>query len=91
MLVVRFQGVGDRTAAEALNGLDLNVPRERLPEPETDEFYHADLIGLAAVTPAGAPLGTIVAVPNYGAGDLLENCATAGADSAHPLHARCRA
>ena len=72
MLVVRFQGVGDRSAAEALNGLDLSVPRDRLPEPEADEFYHADLIGLAAVTPGGAPLGTIVAVPNYGAGDLLE-------------------
>ena len=72
MLVVRFEGVGDRNAAEALNGLDLTVPRERLPEPEEDEFYHADLIGLAAVTPDGSPLGTVVAVPNYGAGDLLE-------------------
>ncbi len=72
MLVVRFQGVDDRNAAEALNGLDLSVPRERLPAPEADEFYHADLIGLEAVTPEGAPLGTVIAVPNYGAGDLLE-------------------
>ena len=72
MLVVRFQGIAERSAAEALNGLDLTVPRERLPEPDEDEFYHADLIGLAAVTPSGAPLGTVVAVPNYGAGDLLE-------------------
>ncbi len=72
MLVVRFQGVADRNAAEALNGLELTVPRERLPEPDEDEFYHADLIGLDAVTPSGAPLGTVVAVPNYGAGDLLE-------------------
>jgi 16S rRNA processing protein RimM len=72
MLVVRFAGIGDRNAAEALNGLDLSVPRDRLREPEPDEFYHADLIGLDAVTPAGVPLGTIVAVPNYGAGDLLE-------------------
>jgi 16S rRNA processing protein RimM len=72
MLVVRFEGIADRNAAEALNGLDLSVPRERLPEPEADEFYHADLIGLDAVTPAGAPLGTIIAVPNYGAGDLVE-------------------
>ena len=46
MLVVRFQGVADRNAAEALNGLELSVPRERLPAPEDDEFYHADLIGL---------------------------------------------
>jgi 16S rRNA processing protein RimM len=72
MLVVRFQGIADRNAAEALNGLELTVPRERLPEPDEDEFYHADLIGLDAVTPSGAPLGTVVAVPNYGAGDLLE-------------------
>ncbi len=78
MLVVRFAGIDDRTAAEALNGLELSVPRARLPEPEADEFYHADLIGLAAVTPAGAPLGTIVAVPNYGAGDLLEIAPSAG-------------
>ncbi len=72
MLVVRFEGIDDRNAAETLNGLDLSVPRDRLPEPEADEFYHADLIGLDAVTLAGAPLGTVVAVPNYGAGDLLE-------------------
>lgn len=72
MLVVRFAGIGDRNQAEALNGTDLTVPRERLPEPDDDEFYHADLIGLDAVTPAGVPLGTVVAVPNYGAGDLLE-------------------
>ena len=72
MLVVRFAGIGDRNAAETLNGLELSVPRDRLPEPEADEFYHADLIGLSAVTPAGETLGTVVAVPNYGAGDLLE-------------------
>ncbi len=79
MLVVRFAGVNDRNAAEALTGLDLTVPRERLPEPDADEFYHADLIGLAAVTPDGAPLGTVVAVPNYGAGDLLEIAPSRGA------------
>ena len=72
MLVVRFQGIADRNAAEALTGLDLSVPRERLPEPEAGEFYHADLIGLDALTPDGAPLGKVIAVPNYGAGDLLE-------------------
>ncbi len=72
MLVVRFAGVDDRNTAEALNGIDLTVPRARLPEPEADEFYHTDLIGLDAVTPDGAALGTIIGVPNYGAGDLLE-------------------
>lgn len=72
MLVVRFKGIATRNDAEALNGTELFVARESLPEAGTDEFYHADLIGLAAVTTAGEALGTIVGVPNYGAGDLLE-------------------
>jgi len=72
MLVVRFRGIADRNQAEALNGIELSVPRERLPEAGPDEFYHADLIGLAAVTADGTALGTVIAVPNYGAGDLLE-------------------
>jgi 16S rRNA processing protein RimM len=72
MLVVKFKGIGDRNAAEAVNGLELTVPRDRLPPAEEDEFYHADLVGLAAVTPDGNELGTVVAVHNYGAGDLLE-------------------
>ena len=72
MLVVRFKGLGDRNAAEALNGLELSVPRNRLPPAGEDEFYHADLVGLAAVTHDGTELGTIIAVHNYGAGDLLE-------------------
>jgi len=72
MMVVRLKGVSDRTTAEALNGIELSVPHDRLPPAEEDEFYHADLIGLSAVTAAGEPLGTIVGVPNYGAGDLLE-------------------
>jgi len=71
--VARLKGVGDRTAAEALRNAELYVPRERLPQPaQADEFYHADLIGLAAVDPAGAPLGTVLAVHNFGAGDLVE-------------------
>ena len=72
MLVVRFKGVADRNAAEALNGLELSVPRDRLPPAGDDEYYHADLVGLSAVTRDGASLGTVVAVQNYGAGDLLE-------------------
>ena len=72
MLVVRFKGIADRNAAEALNGIELTVPRDRLPPAGEDEFYHADLIGLAAVTVDGARLGTVIAVENYGAGDLLE-------------------
>jgi 16S rRNA processing protein RimM len=71
-LVVRFTGVTDRTAAESLNGIELSVPRSALGKTDDDEFYHADLIGLAAVSVAGAALGTVIAVQNYGAGDLIE-------------------
>lgn len=79
MLVVRFEGIGDRNAAEALNGLELFVPRDRLPEAEEDEFYHADLVGLAAALPSGEILGTVIAVQNFGAGDLLEIAPPRGA------------
>jgi 16S rRNA processing protein RimM len=73
VVVVRLAGVRDRDAAEALKGKKLFVPREKLPPPdEDDEFYHADLIGLVVVTQDGAPLGRIVAVPDFGAGPLLE-------------------
>jgi 16S rRNA processing protein RimM len=79
MLVVRFKGIADRNAAEALTGIELSVPKEHLPETREGEFYHADLIGLRAVTHAGAPIGVVVAVPNYGAGDLLEIAPPKGA------------
>jgi 16S rRNA processing protein RimM len=72
MLVVRLKGVTDRAAAERLTNLKLYVARARLPQPADDEFYYADLIGLAAVTAAGAPVGTVKALHNFGAGDLLE-------------------
>jgi len=71
--VARLAGIDDRNAAERLTGLKLYVSRERLPPVEDEEtFYHADLIGLAAVTPGGAPLGTVTAIHNFGAGDLVE-------------------
>jgi 16S rRNA processing protein RimM len=79
MLVVRFKGIGDRNAAEALTGIELSVAKEHLPETEEGEFYHADLVGLRAVTSTGAPIGVVVAVPNYGAGDLLEIAPAKGA------------
>lgn len=72
MLVARLKGVSNRDAAERLTNLRLYVARDRLPKPADGEFYHADLIGLAAVTAAGAPFGTVKAVHNFGAGDLLE-------------------
>jgi 16S rRNA processing protein RimM len=81
MLVVRLKGVADRTAAERLTNLRLYVARDRLPEPQDDEFYHTDLIGLAAVTTDDAPFGTIKAVHNFGAGDLLEIAPAAGGNT----------
>jgi 16S rRNA processing protein RimM len=72
MFVVRLKGIRDRNAAEKLTRLDLSVSADRLPAKEEGEFFHADLIGLTAVTPAGAEVGTVIAIPNYGAGDLLE-------------------
>jgi 16S rRNA processing protein RimM len=72
MLVVRVEGVSDRNQAETLNGIELTIPRDRLPAAGEDEFYHADLIGLAAVVKDGAELGTVIAVRNFGAGDILE-------------------
>lgn len=72
-LVARIAGVSDRAAAEKLTNLDLFVPRDRLPKiEEVDTYYHADLIGLAAVTTDGETLGTVTAVHNFGAGDIIE-------------------
>ena len=71
-VVACIAGIEDRTAAEALKGIELYVDRDRLPAAAEGEYYHADLIGLAAVDPDGVRLGEIVAVQNYGAGDLLE-------------------
>jgi 16S rRNA processing protein RimM len=71
-LIARAKEVETREQAEALRGLRLFIPREALPEPEEDEFYHADLIGLAVETPQGERLGRVKAVQNFGAGDLLE-------------------
>ncbi len=85
MLVVRFKGITDRNQAEALNGLDLTVPRDRLPAAAEGEFYHADLVGLTAVLQGGETLGTIIAVPNYGAGDLLEIAPPRGASLLVPF------
>ena len=70
--VARFEGIADRSAAEALRGSLVEVDRSQLPPLEDGEYYHADLIGLPAVDGQGARIGTVVAVENYGAGDLLE-------------------
>jgi 16S rRNA processing protein RimM len=72
LFVARLAGVKDRNAAEALTNLKLYVSRDRLPPAAEGEFYHADLVGLAAVTPDGTSLGTVTAVHNFGAGDVIE-------------------
>lgn len=75
--VARLAGIADRTAAEALTNVDLYVPREALPAPEDeDTFYHADLIGLAVEDEVGARIGTVSALQNFGAGDILEYAPT---------------
>lgn len=71
-LIARIKGVTTRERAEALTGTKLYVPRSRLPEREEEEWYHAELIGLAALDRDGATIGTVVAIQNFGAGDLLE-------------------
>jgi 16S rRNA processing protein RimM len=71
-VVAKLEGVADRNGAEALKGTELYVARAALPEPAEEEYYHADLIGLRAELADGTRLGRIVAVHDFGAGDLLE-------------------
>ena len=81
MLVARVEGVSERSGAEALTGVELYIPRERLPPPDEDEFYLADLIGLRAETRAGETIGMVVALRNFGAGDILEISPAAGGET----------
>jgi 16S rRNA processing protein RimM len=71
-LVATLKGIATREDAERLNGIELYVARDKLPETDEDEYYHADLIGLAAVSAADDPLGRVVAIHNFGAGDIIE-------------------
>lgn len=70
--IARFAEIADRNAAEAMRGTEITVPRADLPPLEEGEYYHADLLGLAAVSTDGALLGRVVAIDNYGAGDVIE-------------------
>ncbi len=71
-LVATLKGVATREDAERLNGVELYVARDQLPATDDDEYYHADLIGLAAVNAANEPLGRVIAIHNFGAGDIIE-------------------
>ena len=84
-LVVTLKGIATRDDAERLNGIELYVPRDRLPETDDDEYYHADLIGLAAVNAADEPLGRVVAIHNFGAGDIIEIAPAKGATMLLPF------
>jgi 16S rRNA processing protein RimM len=84
-LVVTLKGVASRDDAERLNGLELYIPRDRLPETDDGEYYHADLIGLAAVTTAEQPLGKVIAIHNFGAGDIIEIAPPQGATMLLPF------
>ena len=85
--VVRIEGIADRSAAEALRGSLVEVERSALPPLDEGEYYHADLIGLACVDREGRELGRVIAVENYGAGDLLEVETAEGKTSLIPFKA----
>jgi 16S rRNA processing protein RimM len=84
-LVVTLKGVASRDDAERLNGLELYIPRDRLPETDDGEYYHTDLIGLAAVTTSEQPLGKVIAIHNFGAGDIIEIAPPQGATMLLPF------
>ena len=83
--IARLRGITDRAGAEALRGQLVEIDRAELPKLEDGEYYHADLVGLLVIDPAGTPLGTVVAVENYGAGDLLEIALADGRKSLIPF------
>ena len=85
--VARFAEIGDRSAAEALRGTELTVPRSALPPLGEGEYYHADLIGLPCFSSDGEGLGNIVAVENFGAGDIIEVERPNGKRFMAPMHA----
>ena len=72
IVVAAIKGIADRTSAESLRGLELSIDRADLPEPEDDEFYHADLIDLPVVDADGAEVGRVAAFHNFGGGDVME-------------------
>src|SRR3954470_21590165 len=84
-LVATLKGVATREDAERLNGIELYIAREQLPETGADEYYHADLIGLSAVNPANEPIGRVIAIHNFGAGDIIEIAPPHGATMLLPF------
>lgn len=85
MIIAKLAGIADRDRAETLRGLRLYLPRAALPPPGEDEFYYADLIGLAAMLEDGAPIGKIIAVHDFGAGDVLEIASEGSVHGGQPV------
>jgi 16S rRNA processing protein RimM len=84
-LVATLKGIATREDAERLNGVELYIAREKLPATVEDEYYHTDLIGLAAVDAADQPLGRVIAIHNFGAGDIIEIAPPHGATMLLPF------
>src|SRR3979490_2891874 len=84
-LVATLKGIATREDAERFNGLEHYIAREKLPAPGGDEYYHADRMGLAAVTPGNGPLGRVIAIHNFGAGDIIEIAPPNGATMLLPF------
>jgi 16S rRNA processing protein RimM len=84
-LVATLKGIATREEAERLNGLELYIAREKLPQTDADEYYHADLIGLSAVNAADEPIGRVIAIHNFGAGDIIEIAPQKGATMLLPF------
>lgn len=87
MPVARFAEITDRNGAEELRGAELTIPRDALPPLAEGEYYHIDLIGLPCVTESGDPVGEVIAVENFGAGDILEIRKLDGGDFMVPMKA----
>ena len=85
VLLARIDGVADRNAAEALKGTELYIDRDALPQPDEDEFYHTDLIGLPALLADGSAYGTVRALHEFGAGDMIEIALDGGGVSVLPF------
>ena len=84
-LVATLKGIASREDAERLNGVELFIARDKLPATDQDEYYHADLIGLSAVTSANEPIGRVIAIHNFGAGDIIEIAPQEGATMLLPF------
>ena len=84
-LVAALKGIATREEAERLNGVELYIARDKLPATDENEYYHADLIGLDAVNAANEPLGRVIAIHNFGAGDIIEIAPAHGATMLLPF------